>query len=130
MSALLKKSAENNNNGAVVGEKRPITNNDGGNNTPALFLCCQNGVKTVSGVEVDLEILSLVGQEHQIPQNLGDAISERLALVIQNHWSYEPEKFGNIKDYMKNYWSHKIVEKYAPLSWTGRFSAITTYQTG
>ena len=130
MSALLKKSAENNNNGAVVGEKRPITNNDGGNNTPALFLCCQNGVKTVSGVEVDLEILSLVGQEHQIPQNLGDAISERLALVIQNHWSYEPEKSGNIKDYMKNYWSHKIVEKYAPLSWTGRFSAITKYQIG
>ena len=85
LSALLKQSAENNNNGAVVGEKRPITNNDGGNNTPALFLCCQNGVKTVSGVEVDLEILSLVGQEHQIPQNLGDAISERLALVIQNH---------------------------------------------
>ena len=42
-------------------------------------------VKTVSGVEVDLEILSLVGQEHQISQNLGDAISERLALVIQNH---------------------------------------------
>ena len=31
---------------------------------------------------------------------------------------------------MKNYWFHEITEKYAPLSWIGRFSAITTYQVG
>ena len=48
-------------------------------------------------VEIDLEILNQVDQEHQIPQSLGDAISERLAPVIKKHWSYEPEKFGNIK---------------------------------
>ena len=29
--------------------------------------------------------------------NLGDAISERLASVIKKHWSFEPEKIGNIK---------------------------------
>ena len=64
----------------------------------------------------------------RIPQNLGDAILVRLAPAIQKHWSYEPEIFGNIKNYAKNYWSHNIVEKYAPLSWIGRFPAITTYQ--
>ena len=84
LSALFKDSAENNNNGAAVGQKRPITNNDGSTNTPAKALCCQNPAKTVSDVEVDLEILNQVDQEHQIPQNLGDAISERLALVIQS----------------------------------------------
>ena len=51
----------------------------------------------MSDVEVDLGILNQVDQEHQIPQNLGDAISERLASVIKKHWSYEPEKFSNIK---------------------------------
>ena len=97
LSALFKDSAENNNNGAVVGQKRPITNNDGGNNTPAKVPCCQNPAKTVSDVVVDLEILNQVDQEHQIPQDLGDAISERLASVIKKHCSYEPEKFGSIK---------------------------------
>ena len=82
LSALLKNSTENNNNGPTVGQKRPITNNDGGNSTPAKVLCCQNPAKTVSDVEVDLEILNQVDQEHQNPQNLGDAISERLASVI------------------------------------------------
>ena len=51
----------------------------------------------MSDVELDLEILKQVDQEHQIPQNLGDATTERLASVIKKHWSYEPEKFGNIK---------------------------------
>ena len=97
LSALFKDSAENNNNGAVVGQKRSITNNDGGNNTPAKVLYCQNPAKTVSDVEVDFEILNQLDQEHQIPQNLGDAISERLASVIKKHWSYEPGKFGSIK---------------------------------
>ena len=103
LSALFKNSAENNNNGAAVGQKRPITNNDGGTNTPAKVSCCQNPAKTVSDVEVDLEILNQVDQEHQISQNLGDAISERLASVIKKHWSYEPEKFGNIKKLHENY---------------------------
>ena len=103
LCALFKNSAENNNNGAAVGQKRPITNNDGGTNTPAKVSCCQNPAKTVSDVEVDLEILNQVDQEHQIPQNLGDAISERLASVIKKHWSYEPEKFGNIKKLHENY---------------------------
>ena len=86
MSALFKNSAEkNNNNGAVVGQKRPITNNHGGTNTPAKVPCCQNSAKVVSDVEVDLEILNQVDQEHKIPQNLGDAISERLASVIKKH---------------------------------------------
>ena len=97
LSALFKNSAEINNNGAVVDQKRPITNNNGGNNTPAKVPCCQNPVKTVSDVEVDLEILNQVDQGHQIPQNLGYVISERLALVTRKHWSYEPEKFGSIK---------------------------------
>ena len=86
LSVLLKKSAENNNNGALVGHRRPITNNDGGTNTPANVPCCHNPAKTTSDVEVDLEILNQVGQEHKIPQNLGDAISERLVSVIKN-WS-------------------------------------------
>ena len=51
----------------------------------------------MSYVEVDLEILNQVDQEHQITQNLGDSISQRLASVIKKHWSYEPEKFGNNK---------------------------------
>ena len=51
----------------------------------------------MSYVEVDLEILNQVDQEHQITQNLGDSISQRLASVIKRHWSYDPEKFGNIK---------------------------------
>ena len=58
--------------------------------------------KTVSDVEVDLKILNQVDQEHQIPQNLGDTISERQASVIKKHWSYEPEKFGNIKKLHEN----------------------------
>ena len=86
MSALLKNSTKNN-NGVVVSQKRTITNNDGGTNTPAKVPCCQNPAKTVSDVEVDLEILNHVDQEHQIPQNLGDAMSERLASIINKHWS-------------------------------------------
>ena len=81
MFALFKNNAENNNSGAVVGQTnndKPITNNDGGNNTPTKVPCCLNPAKTVSEVEVDLEILNQVDEEHQIPQNLGDAISERL----------------------------------------------------
>ena len=97
LSALFKNSAENNNNGAVVGQKRHITNNDGGNNTPAKVPCCQNPAKTVSDVEVDLEILNQVDQEHQVPQNLGDAILERLAAVIKKHWPHEAEKPVYIK---------------------------------
>ena len=95
--ALLKNSTENINNEPVVGQKRPIPNNDGGNSTPEKVLYCQNPAKTGSDVEVDLEILNQVDQEHQIPQNLGDAISERLTSVIQKQWSHEPEKFGKIK---------------------------------
>ena len=100
MYALFKNSAENNNNRAVVGHKRPITNNDGGANTPAKVPCCENPVKISSDVEVDFKILNQVDQKHQILQNLGDAISESFASVIKgvwHHWSYEPEKFDNIK---------------------------------
>ena len=46
----------------------------------------------MSDVEVDLEILHQVDQEHQIPQNLDDAMSERLESVIKKH---EPDKFGD-----------------------------------
>ena len=116
MSALLKNSTENNNNGPVVGEKRPITNNEGGNNTPAKVPCYQNPAKTVSDVEVNLEILNQVNHEHQIPPNLGDVISLRLASAIKERWSYEPEKFSNIKRLYEKLLSHKIRDKYAPLS--------------
>ena len=46
------------------------------------------------------------------------------------------KNLAKLKNYMKNlreilhYWSHKIVEKYAPLSGIGRFSAIATYRAG
>ena len=112
MSALFKNSAENN-NGAVVGQKRPITNNDGGTNTQAKVPCCQNPAKTTSEDEVDLEILNQVYQEHQIPQNLGDAISERLSSVIKNTGHTNLKILAILENYMKNY---KIVEIYAPLS--------------
>ena len=46
----------------------------------------------MSDIEVDLEMLNQVDQEHQIPQNLDDAMSERLESVIKKH---EPEKFGD-----------------------------------
>ena len=83
LSALVKNSAENNNNdGEVVGQKRPITNNDGGNNTPAKFPCFQ---KAVSDVDVDMEILNQVAQEHQIPQNLDDSTLGKLVTVIKKH---------------------------------------------
>ena len=91
MFALFKNNAENNNSGAVVGQTnndKPITNSDGGNSTPTKVPCCQNPAKTVSEVEVDLEILNQVDEEHQIPQNLGDAISERLTSIIKEQWSY------------------------------------------
>ena len=87
MSALVKNSAENNNNdGEVVGKERPIINNDGGTNTPAKVPCCQNSAKAVSDVEVDMEILNQVEQEHQIPQNLGDSTLGKLVTVIKKHW--------------------------------------------
>ena len=119
--ALLKNSTENNNNDPVVGQKKPITNNDGGNNTPEKVLYCQNPAKTVSDVEVDLEILNQVDQEHQIPQNLGDAIWERLTSKLKSTGYMNQKNLAKLKNYMKNlheilhYWSHKIVEKYAPL---------------
>ena len=68
--------------------------NDGDNNTPAKVSCCQNPAKTVSDVEGDF---FQIDQELHIPQNLGDPISERLPSVTKKHWSYESEKFGNIK---------------------------------
>ena len=71
--------------------------NDSDNNTPAKVSCCQNSAKTVSDVEADLETLNQIDQELQIPQNLGDPISERLPSVTKKHWSYESEKFGSIK---------------------------------
>ena len=55
----------------------------------------------MSDVEVDLEVLNYVDQEHQIPINLGDAILERQTLVIKKHWSCEPEKFDNTKKLLK-----------------------------
>ena len=65
MSALLKNSTDNINiNGPVVGQKKPITSKDGGNTTSAKVPCCQNLAKTVFDVEVDLEILNQVDQEH------------------------------------------------------------------
>ena len=72
LPVLLKYSTENNNNGSVVGQKRPITNNDCDNNTPVKDPCCHSPAKTVSDIEVDLEILNQFDQKHQIPQNLGD----------------------------------------------------------
>ena len=116
LSSLFKNSVENNNNGAVVGSKRPITNNDGASSTPAKAPCRQNPAKTMSDVEVDLETLNYVDQEHQIHQNLGDAITERLALVIKNTGHMNQKNLAILKTYMKNYRSHKVVEKYAPLS--------------
>ena len=97
LSALIKNSTENDNNGPVVSQKRPINDNDGGSNTPAKVPCCQNPTKTVSNIEEELEILNQADQEHQVPQNLDDAVSERLTSVFKKHWSYEPEKFGIIK---------------------------------
>ena len=91
------------NNGAAIGQKRPITNNDGGTNTPAKVPCCQNPAKIVSDVEVDLEILNHVDQEHQIPQNLSDVISERLASIINKHWSMNQKNLAILKNYVKNY---------------------------
>ena len=85
MFVVLQKSTENNDNGPLVGQKRPITNNDGGNNTVAKVPCCQSPAKTVSEVEVDFEILNQVDEEFQIPQNVDDAPSERLASVIKKH---------------------------------------------
>ena len=113
MSLVFINSTENNNNGAVVGQKRPITNNDGGTNTQAKVPCCQNPAKTTSEDEVDLEILNQVYQEHQIPQNLGDAISERLSSVIKNTGHMNQKILAILENYMKNY---KIAEIYAPLS--------------
>ena len=49
----------------------------------------QYPTKNVSDVGVDIVILDQVDQEYQIPQNLGDALSERLALVVKKYWSYE-----------------------------------------
>ena len=48
----------------------------------------------MSDVEVDLEILNQVAQEHQISENLGDAISERLAIrsVIKKHYGHMNQK--------------------------------------
>ena len=85
LSALFTNSAENNNNGAVVDQKGPFTNDDGGTNTQAKVPHCQNLAKSVSDVEADLEILNQVEKEQQVPQNLGDPISERLASVIEKH---------------------------------------------
>ena len=90
-SALLKNNTENNNNDPVVGQKRPITNNDGDNNTPANFPCFQNPAQTVYDVEEDLETINQIDQEHQIHQNLEDAISEGLASIIKKNCSYESE---------------------------------------
>ena len=50
------------------------------------------------GQEVDLEILNQDDQEHQIPQNLGDPISETLVSVIKKHWPYKSEIYGNIEE--------------------------------
>ena len=97
LSAFFKKSAENNNIGAVIAQKRPITNNDSGASTPAKVPCREDPAKTVSEVDVDLEILNQVNQYQETPQNLGDAMSERLVSVNKKHWSHAPEKFGNIK---------------------------------
>ena len=76
LSVLFKNSAENNNTGSVVGQRRPIANNGGGTNTPAKVPCCQNPAKAVSDVEVDLEILYQVDQEHQIPQKIPSEIAQ------------------------------------------------------
>ena len=115
LSAFFKKSAENNNIGAVIAQKRPITNNDSGASTPAKVPCRQDPAKTVSEVDVDLEILNQFNQDHEIPQNLGDAMSERLASVNKKHWSYAPEKFGNIKKlHEKLLFSQNCVEICSP----------------
>ena len=50
----------------------------------------------ISDAELDLKILNKVDQERQMPEILGDTISERLASVIKKRWSYEPSKSGNI----------------------------------
>ena len=83
LSVLFKNITENINNAPVPvdGQKRTITNSDGGNNTPAKVQCCQHPAKTASDVEVALEILNQVDQEHQILQNFGDAISKKLVTV-------------------------------------------------
>ena len=87
LSALFKNSIKNSSTGLVVGQKRPITNNDGGNNTPAKVPYYQNPAKSMSDAEIDLKKLNRADREHQIPQKLGDAMSERLAPVTKKHWS-------------------------------------------
>ena len=82
----------------------------------------------MSDVEVDLEILNQVDQEHQISQNLGDAISERLSSVMKKHWPYEPEKFDNIKKLHEQLLIPQNCGENAPLSWIGRFSATAASQ--
>ena len=66
--------------------------------------------------KVDLKTLNQVDQEHQIPQNLGDTISERLGSVIKNASYMNEKKLAMLKNFMKNYWllitDSKIVEKY------------------
>ena len=37
-------------------------------------------------------------------------------MAIKKHWSYEPEKFVNIKNVHEKLLIRKIVEKYAPIS--------------
>ena len=103
LSALFKNNTEKNNNKAAVGQKRPITNNDGANNTPAKVPCCQNPTKTMSGVEVDLEILNQVDQKHQMPQNLGAAVSDRLASVVKNTGHMNRKKLVILTNYMESY---------------------------
>ena len=54
-------------------------------------------------VEVDLETLNEVDQEHQIPKNLGNTLSERLALLIKNTGCMKQNNLGILENYMKNY---------------------------
>ena len=89
LPVLLKTSAENGNNGPVIGQKRPISNNDELNNVPENVLCCKYLAKTVPVVGVDVIILDQTDQEHQILKNLGDAILEKLASVVEKNLSYK-----------------------------------------
>ena len=105
LSVLFKNITENINNAPVPvdGQKRTITNSDDGNNTPAKVQCCQHPAKTASDVEVVLEILNQVDQEHQILQNFGDAISKKLVTVKKNTGHMNQKNLTILKNYMKNY---------------------------
>lgn len=67
--------------------------NDDENNIPRKAPSCQSQANTMSDVKVDIVLLYQIDKEHQIFQNLDEAISERLASVFTRYWPYVNQKF-------------------------------------